>query len=311
MRKIRLVGAAALAVAVLSSQASVLCPVDSRRSLALNMALALGLTDETGPLRDVRRDELPESLRELPDNRLDKTVAAGAAGDELAGVDLDAIAGLAVVQSPPEPGQRPHPAASRHFIAFVPKRQAVDRKAAAALYQSAMEQAFARVLGATYRVEHRGAQRKSLFSSATKEYLVLSGGPVCGAIIGCILRVHVENVATEAEFAPYGGVPYDRSGYFVWGSWTWDDKGYGTGRGATVTIVGTELGRPENPLSSDELKRLGAVPPKLAREDLKRATRLLPPWAFIYEPPSETVRRPAFFVGGHERLFIAPATRLP
>jgi hypothetical protein len=280
------------------------------RSFALKTALALELTDaKEGPLRDVKRSELPAQLQGMPDPEVENAIrdafqlgdaaaAMGRAGSALPGVSFDAIAGMSAFLFLFGPDKREHPAATRHFVAFIPKSFG-DEDAATAHLKSVMEESLLsayRQFG--YEISYTERKVEGLIGKPRVDrYIFLKGGDTCGKVHNCVLGITVSTLPQEVDKAP-SFVPKDKDGYWAWKNWKWGDKGYGDGRKLFAVVSATELDDPTTFIKGLMLQ--------IPREILIAASARMPEWMAIYEPADEKVRYPAFIHRGEEKLFIEP-----
>lgn len=270
------------------------------QSLALRTALLLGLTDPNdGPLRDVKRADLPTDLQGVPDpavgNAISKALSAGVALTAASA----AVSGLFAFDALFGEDRLDHPATQRHFIAYVPKSGA-DKEQAVSLLKSTLENAIA----AAYRAqgyEFVATERhvKGLIGSATFRDVFVKGGQDCGIRFGCKLILNFEARSAEDVGNAPSFVPASAHGYYAWKNWTWGDKGTKGARASSVYLVAIDLDDPTRTI-------FGNPAPAISRETLRLASAQLPEWAFIYDPASESARYPAFLHRGEEKLFVEP-----
>lgn len=294
-------------------------------SLALNIALATGLTTEEGPLRDATREELGPDLKDIPTRDLslfsvrDKQVLDGLRG--LAGNAIPKLAaklspglaghlgpnlspamgGLSLFVGLFGPTKQPHPVTKHQVIAWMPAELAVDRKAAKVVMEKMLRDALVRVyvedLGWEFR-EEAHEMNPTLARKRTYVLPVVRGGSVCGSGgVICEVKSHAATPIEVAVAPRYlGGKPA-----YLWRNYLPGQTDFDMLRcGSFIDAQTTDrfLSTYEQPI------------PELivdARAYWTAMTAKLPEWFFVYLPPDQERGYPTLLRQGKELVFVQPA----
>lgn len=274
------------------------------QSLALNLALAVGLTDpEDGPLVDTPRDQLPPTLGVNAHGQLVDANMLGAAMSgplatmissgslSLSGLD-PLMLGLALLGG----GELAHPATKQHVIAWMPRSVTDDKGAAKdkmkAMLIGAFEQAILDLYDWQVYTETVDTGGR-LTGEKLETFRFFRGGPVCGIRYRCRVKSNT-----------WSPIDADGSPAFVEGSgpvWLWRNWQPGDTTRDTVADAFLNLEDPQTGHWPDNAQDPGID----YRQVWLRATAHLPAWVYIYMPPKDDINFPSFFWRGQQLLFVS------
>lgn len=293
------------------------------KSLALNIALATGLTTEKGPLRDAARSELDQDLRDVPTatfslfstrnkqaiegvrglagNMLPKLAAqlspklAGHLGPNLS----PTMGGIALFSAVFGPTEQPHPVLKRHVIAWMPAELASDRKQAVKV----MDELLMKAMYSAYTEDEGWSQRPQRYTYNTTlmglqvvDVQALEGGDACGTKAICFGKTVISKPIEVAHAPTYlgGGQSY------LWRNYLPGETDFDILR-CEVFVNAVLPDRPtrfyEQPYS--EFLRDG-------RRFWTAITARMPPWFFYYMPPDAQRAYPTLINQGRELVFVEP-----
>lgn len=293
------------------------------KSLALNIALATGLTADTGPLRDAARSELDQDLRDVPTstfslfstrnkqaidgvrglsgNMLPKLAAqlspklAGHLGPNLS----PTMGGIALFAAVFGPTKQPHPVLKRHVIAWMPATLAKDRKAAVevmdGLLMKALYAAFTEDEGWTQK-PLRYTYNTTLMGEQVVNVQALEGGEACGTKAICSGKTVISK-PIEVDHAPsyLGGGPA-----YLWRNYLPGETDFDILRSDVFV----------NPRYPEEPTRFYKEPisdfVRDGRAFWTAITARMPPWFFYYMPPDAQRAYPTLITQGRELVFVEP-----
>lgn len=294
-------------------------------SLALNIALATGLTTAEGPLRDATREELGPDLKDIPTRDLSLfSVRDQQVIDGLRGLAGNAIPKLAAKLSPglaghlgPNlspamgglslfvglfgPTKQPHPVTKQQVIAWMPAELAEDPKAAKVVMEKMLRDALVRVYVEDLRWEFGEEAHEMNPRMAPKRTYVLPvvrGGSVCGKDgIICQVKSHASKPIEVAAAPSYlGGKPA-----YLW-------RNYLPGQ---TDFDMLRCGSFIDPQTTDRFLSTYKQPiPELIvgpRAYWTAMSSKLPDWFFMYLPPDQVREYPTLLRQGKELVFVAPA----
>ena len=293
------------------------------KSLALNIALATGLTADTGPLRDAARSELDQDLREVPTstfslfstrnkqaidgirglsgNMLPKLAAqlspklAGHLGPNLS----PTMGGIALFAAVFGPTKQPHPVLKRHVIAWMPATLASDRKAAIEV----MDGLLIKALYATFTEDEGWTQKPlrytyntTLMGEQVVNVQALEGGDACGTKAICAGKTVISK-PIELDHSPsyLGGGPA-----YLWRNYLPGETDFDILR----SDVFVNARHPEEPTRFYKEPISEFV--KDGRAFWAAITARMPPWFFYYMPPDAQRAYPTLITQGRELVFVEP-----
>lgn len=281
----------------------------SGQSLALTIALTTGLTHpERGPIRDLKRSELPPDLANLPDNQLANSISSGVyaamGAGTLAGFfsPATALGSLAdgtffLMMALNEPQALPHPATLPQILAWAPAK---SREDAIEKIKPMMVQAYAYALPDGYTLHKREITVGGMFNKKKVAVPFVEGGPVCANVpLRCKLTV-VVGKPVEFERAP----PWVAHGRAGWLFKNWKPKSDSNDGSATLALYIHKSIRDDG--QSGEAQPINTKLGFSQREMFKRMSGGLPEWVYIYYPPEGDKPYPVIFHRGQELLFVSP-----
>lgn len=271
---------------------------DSSKSLALNIALHSGLTNEKGPLIDAAEADLQEALKGASDHAtanavsstIDATVALKAL---LAPGKLFGYSPLLFIFSP---SQLPHPALYPQIIAWMPRSEAADEKTAAQAIKTKITTAFLNSLPANYSFEEYYVEYSPLLARKYKSRFLSLVGPGCPNAEGLECRIDVSVQKPNIINSTPKWIEHTEESFY-WKNWN---------DGAThpQSSIGIYVYYAKNKEISREYQNNWMN--DYQDEVLTKMSKQLDGWIYIYAPPTTKKPYPIMLNFGNIFYFAKP-----